>query len=252
MKVIIPTKFKKDVVEGFESDENDVDSAGVTKTNRSISYTFSNDKYSITVSDSPGINDTREGRDQKNIEDIIQSFINIPLLTCLVLVISGTNPRLTTEVKNSLKRIIESIPDSLVDNVVVLITKCSEDNVNLKIDELGLGKMIKPDMKNVFYIDNPFFSSDQSLWSEKTKISLNKEWKYCMETLDEFLSYVSSVKPVSTCDFKLVSDKKSDVFNSFNLFYQLLSQVDTINLEQEKIRNAADSQSMNEELILIN
>eukprot|EP01132_Coremiostelium_polycephalum_P008477 gene8477-10417_t len=214
MKVVIPTKFKKDVVEGFESDENDVDSAGVTKTNRSISYTFSNDKYSITVIDSPGINDTREGRDQKNIEDIIQSFISIPQLTCTIIVISGTNPRLSTEVNNSLKRIIELIPDSLIDNVVVLITKCSEDNSSLEIDELGLGKMIKPDKKNVFYIDNQFFSSDQSLWSDKSNQRLIKEWGYCMETLTDIFSYILSLKPVSTSDFKLVSDKKSKVLES--------------------------------------
>ncbi|KAM9988983.1 hypothetical protein ACTFIY_005017 [Dictyostelium cf. discoideum] len=217
---IIPTKFTRDVFGDFYApEENEIDNPNVSKTNKCTPYSFPN---GFTFVDSPPIGDTRKEREKINTQTVIESFIDLKSVNCVLIVLNGTTPRLTYEIKDSFRRILESFPNSMVNNFVFLFTHCYQETSNFDIKELGAEKLIKPNQENIFYMKNPFFSQHPDTWSENEIGKLKREWVFCMETLDDIFSYIKTLPRILTLDFKTVNDSKDSVFTSLdNVFSQL-------------------------------
>ncbi|KAM9954644.1 hypothetical protein ACTFIW_003244 [Dictyostelium discoideum] len=229
---IIPTRFTRDVFGDFNApEENEIDNPNVSKTNKCTPYSFPN---GFTFVDSPPIGDTRKEREKINTETIIQSFIDLKSVNCVLMVINGTTPRLTYEIKDSFRRILESFPNSMVNNFVFLFTHCYQETSNFDIQELGVEKLIKPNQENIFYIKNPFFSQHPNTWNENAIGKLKREWVSCMETLGDIFSYIKTLPKVLTFDFKTINDSKDSVFTSLDKVFSQLQVHNQCNHALEK------------------
>jgi GTPase Era involved in 16S rRNA processing len=116
----------------FASQHSEARIYDVTKsqTTKCHNYSFNhpdNPAYKFIFIDTPGLSDTNGiKQDDKNIKEIVNAAISAGSLSAIVIIASGTEARMTSSIKNTLVRLANNIPDELINNLLLILTKCSK------------------------------------------------------------------------------------------------------------------------------
>lgn len=235
LKAIIPTKFLKSTEkEGKYNTEYNVNDTTKAQTKDATQYFFNReDGKRICIIDTPGLNDT-EGleQDDKNLENILNAAIMAPRLSGIVLVVNGSSARVTHNIKSMMTKLKGSLPDTMMDNIVVVFTMCRQKTCNFNdLNSLG----IKP--RNIFYINNTAFSSDPSKWDEDDKDMLNYEWNTSMKVCKQFNDELSKIEPIATEEFMKIKKLRSSIKSSLHEIRMELVNLQNVTEQMDKISN---------------
>lgn len=225
LKIAIPTSyFKETNIHGIEKhSESNVTDRTQAQTKNATTYKFGD----FCVIDTPGINDTNGlERDDANMEIILNAAINAESLSCIILVLNGTMARVTSNVKALMTRLKGSLPNSVMDNIVVVCTMCRPDTCNI-VDFKEIG--IKP--VNIFFFNNTAFSSNPSQWNEDNKPMLEMEWTSSMKTASRLISEIAEMSFISCEDFKRIRDLRNSI--KADLHKAKMEMVSIQNLQEE-------------------
>uniref|UniRef100_A0A6B2L0W1 G domain-containing protein n=1 Tax=Arcella intermedia TaxID=1963864 RepID=A0A6B2L0W1_9EUKA len=194
LKVAIPTKYLRSTEQYSHSEDNVKDTAS-SKTSLCSSYKFGNSEFI----DTPGISDTRGiDKDNENIIQILEYAANTESLNGMILVINGTNSRLTINMKNVITRLYGNLPNDMKDNILVVLTNCWEYNCNFDVSHLPFTP------QQVYYMNNSIFSGDPRKWKNDpfVKNTLTKEFERSKNVVHDIVSFSNMLNPISTKSFK--------------------------------------------------
>ncbi len=205
--VAIPTQFLRSTEE-FRHDENDLGNVTSSKTDSCNIYRFKK-KATLTefvFIDTPGLSDTRGVKqDDANLEKIMTVSEELGSVAAIVVIINGTTSRLTVNLKNVITRLKGSLPDAVLDNIIVVLTNCWKHDSNFDIGSLGL----KP--KKVYYMNNTAFSTNPKKWDKSAKRRLNADWQDCMDQLQKLCQTIKELSPTSTEAFKQMREQRNHI-----------------------------------------
>ena len=66
-----------------------------------------------------------EGKDDVNIQKILEAAEGIDALHAIVLVVNGTDARINMTVENTFQRLKNMLPDSVIKNTIAVVTNCT-------------------------------------------------------------------------------------------------------------------------------
>ena len=72
------------------------------------------------------LNNAGTDSDSENVTKILQLVESLPELHAIVLVVNGSNPRLTTDVVNTFNLLKGTLPDSVTSNTMAVLTMCNQ------------------------------------------------------------------------------------------------------------------------------
>lgn len=230
-RVSIPTMFHKSTEWGVKHTERNIKDRTKAQTDRSTEYKFNHGKANFSIIDTPGLNDT-EGyeQDERNIDIIMNAAINAKGLSAIVLIINGSNARATDNIKSLLHRFKGCLPNSIMDNIIVVFTMCNAGTCNFTdIEQFG----IQP--ANVFYMNNCAFSQDPRTWTDDVKPVLKHEWNNSMNVCTDFLTEISNMSKISTADFERLKKIRNHVKTKLHEAQVKIKEIQKI---QDEIANA--------------
>lgn len=208
-KISIPTKFHK-ATENFDHDENDVTDSKTSKTTKCLCYSFDMGDFILNIIDSPGLNDTRgKEQDEINIKLILKTISDLGQISAIVVVVNGTNARLTVNLNYVLVRIKGNLPDSIVKSLCFVLTNCWEHDSNFDLSSIQ--EFLKPENSNAFYINNSIFCSNPTTLRESAWKRLQEDWDDCMIVVNKSISYIQKVDSVASIDFKRMKESRSNI-----------------------------------------
>jgi hypothetical protein len=165
------------------------------------------------------LNDTRGAdQDQRNIIKIVEAAAKAGDITSLLFVLNGSRARFTLEMNNILAFVRGNFPDSVLSNVIVVLTNSTQSQANTDVD------IFKKHFKKttVFYMNNSAFSSDPKTWSASDKLLLEINWKLSMKTVKAIAQKLAKMPLIPTEDFSVVHDHRNAVNTSLNTYRRLV------------------------------
>ncbi|RIB17851.1 hypothetical protein C2G38_2186207 [Gigaspora rosea] len=215
-KIVIPTKFYRVTEDEYSNKHTETSFDDVTKsqTTKCSTYTFKhpdNPSSEFIFYDTPGLSDTKGVKqDDKNIQEIINTAIAAGSLSAIVIIASGTEARVTPTIKNTLVRLGNNLPDDLMANLLLVLTKCTKGGACFSIDSFTK-EIAKP--KKVFYMDNQAFCSDPSIWKndedEREVVELN--WDRSFRAINDLLETVTDMSATSTQAFETMRQYRNKI-----------------------------------------
>ncbi|CAF1244189.1 unnamed protein product [Rotaria sp. Silwood1] len=233
LKIAIPTRYLKANMSSImpEHHENFLDDVTRCKTSQCTKYQFKIQQVYFNFFDTPGINDTGGYLvDNENLNKIFECIQSFEYLTALVLVLNGTQARLTINIQNVLERFHDRIPNIFYSNIILILTNCTSHTVNFE----SIKFLNHPPM---FYMQNSAFSSDPQTWSEQTHQILYHDWNISIQTMNDFIKTLVLLTPISTNSlFNINNDRNiiRSVLHESRLMIMELQQIEDelIALEQ--------------------
>ncbi|CAF0776843.1 unnamed protein product [Didymodactylos carnosus] len=173
VKVAIPSKYRPHITEHFAHNENNVSDTTQSKTDSCNQYMFNDDRTNrqYIFLDTPGLSDTRGAKqDDENMTKIIDSVETLGGIAAVIIVVNGTNPRLTANMQNVIARLRGNLPDVVMDSVVVVLTNAKRHEANFDLKSLELHGNVYP-----YYMQNSAFSQDAATWDQRAmEVGLHK------------------------------------------------------------------------------
>ncbi|CAF2727785.1 unnamed protein product [Rotaria sp. Silwood2] len=226
LKIAIPTRYLKSNMSSIMSEhhENFLDDITRCKTSQCTKYQFKIQQVYFNFFDTPGINDTGGYLvDNENLNKIFECIQSFEYLTALVLVLNGTQARLTINIKNVLERFHDRVPDIFYSNIILILTNCTSHTVNFE----SIKFLNHPPM---FYMQNSAFSSDPQTWSEQTLEILRHDWNISIRTMNDFIKTLVLLTPISTKSLL-------DINNDRNIIRSVLHESRLIIMELQQIED---------------
>lgn len=245
LKVIIPTKFLKVTEPGFSNSEFNVKNQGKSQTSEPTAYRLGlHDRY-ITFIDTPGMGDT-EGlhRDEKNLDKILKKAAKSGELAGIILFFNGAETRDNTTKEYTFSKLIGSIPDVALKNMIVVLTNVRKDSCNFPLDKvLNLG--VTAD--RIFYMQNSVLASDPETWKDTDILNhLLLDWDDSMKTMSKIAQKLSVTSSDINNEFKkmyelrnLVKRKFHDVILTFSEMQETQNAVEAYQAKYESENSEA-------------
>jgi len=211
LKIAIPTKHHHQATERWKSSEKDLHDATKSKTSECSVYDFAKDGFRYNFIDSPGLSDTAgTDQDDQHIDKIMFAAEESGTLAAIIIVINGTNARATVNLRNTLVRLKSSVPDVLLNNLLVVLTNCSVTTANFELDSL---KPWTVPEQNVFHMQNSALSKPVENWinNRKLKESLGNEWRASMEEIDKIVQTIEQLGHIATDAFRDMRLKREKI-----------------------------------------
>lgn len=231
LKITIPTAFLS-MTELFNlHSESNVKKTSQAQTQKATEYKFEpNKNCCVYVVDTPGLNDTNGiEQDNKNLDIILSAAEKAEALSAVVLVLNGTEARVTPNIKAIINKLQGSMPDSILDNIVVVMTMCRQDTCNFTdYEQLG----IKP--FKVIYMNNTSFSSNPKTWSTSSKEMLRLEWKNSMNACADLVNTITEMSKVSTNEFHQIKNLRAKILSTIHKAKLDILYLQTLQEESEK------------------
>ena len=219
--------------------ETSLDDVTRSKTSKCTKYTYTVEQVHFNFFDTPGINDTGGYlSDNENVDRIFECLQALQYLTALVLVLNGTQARLTINIRNVLERFRDRIPDVLYKNLIVVLTNCASHTVNF-----GSVKLLKH--APIFYMQNSAFSSDAQTWSLQTHDILQRDWHISMHTMNEFVKTLLNLTPVSTETLSEMNDDRNAIRSVLHESRLIIMELQHIEDELAALEQASNIYSAN-------
>lgn len=221
--------------------EISVDDITKSKTSKCTKYTFTVEHVHFNFFDTPGINDTGGYlSDNENVDRIFECIQTLEHLTALVLVLNGTQARLTVNIRNVLERFRDRIPDVIYTNVMVILTNCAPHTVNF-----GSVKLLNH--APVFHMQNSAFSSDAHVWTSQTREILQRDWNTSMQTMNEFVKILLTLKSISTESLSAMNDDRNTIRSILHESRLMIMELQHIEDELAALEQASNIYSANVE-----
>lgn len=205
LRVVIPTAFLNITEKNIplHSEKNTKDRT-LSQTTKATEYVFRHPlfPYEYHVIDLPGLNDV-SGREQddENMNIIINSAINSEQLSAIILVINGTEARLSGTIVNLLNRLKGSIPDSITDNIITVFTMCRKETCNFDLSKLPFVPA------SVHYMNNTAFSIDPL--KRKNINFLKVEFDQSIEGCHNIISNINEMAEIATTEFLYIKKARN-------------------------------------------
>ena len=241
LKVAIPTRYLKANMASImpHHNENCLDDITRSKTSKCTRYTYTVKQVHFNFFDTPGINDTGGYlSDNENVDRIFECIQTLQHLTALVLVLNGTQARLTVNIRNVLERFRDRIPDILYANVIIILTNCASHTVNF-----GSVKLLNH--APIFHMQNSAFSSDAQSWSSQTHEILQRDWNVSMHTMNEFIKKLITLTPVSTDSLSAMNDDRNAIRSVLHESRLMIMELQHIEDELVALEQASNIYSAN-------
>ena len=217
VRIVIPNKQFPTVTDRIgENNESNVNDQTVSQTSKPSTYKFVDTKnfgVNVEIIDTPGLADTRKsGQDDENIKTILNKSSELDFIPAIVLIVNGSHAGKTTKLKYFLNKLEGTVPDSLLQNLIVVLTNCDENSCNFDLKMLN---GLKP--KHVLYMQNNAFSSgcdrkrNNRAWQK-----LVDDWTDSMKNIAKFLKYVCEFSNVSADDFKKMIVIRQELLKNAN------------------------------------
>lgn len=237
LRIAIPTKDYYST-ERYEHSETNVRDGSVAQTTQAFTYTFKKKNIKFSIIDTPGLNDTK-GLDQDdiNLNKILNAAVDAENLSAIIMIINGTNARVTHNIQNLIAKFRGSLPDSIMSNIIVICTMCREETCNFKnFRSLGFVPY------KIFYMNNTIFSSPIT---EKSNLKLlYYEFSDSLDICRQITETVQNMSVISTIDFQQIRDLrnsiKSELHRVKNDILQLQNVHDIITVAQDTIKHRED------------
>ena len=211
--------------EGHFNTEFNVKDTSKAQTKDATDYFFKRkDKNRVCIIDTPGLNDT-EGltQDDKNLDTILNAAMCSPRLSGIILIINGSSARITHNIRSMITKLKGSLPDSMMNNIIVVFTMCREGTCNFRdLKQLGINP------KNVFYINNTAFSEDPTKWNNNEKMHLTLEWNESMQVCQNLQNAMDAIEPIATDEFVKIKTLRSDIKSALHQIRMELSNLQKV------------------------
>ena len=212
-------------------------------TTQSKKYEAKFGEFMLDIIDTPGFADTR-GEDQKkeNIANIINKVKKELYVNSVCLIISGTQVRLTSVMKEVVTEIVSILPPDVLRNIIIVFTK-TRDKYSLKFDLKVLKEEFQLSVPKdfIFMIDNPYtrLQTVQERGDEldqEDKEMLSSDFATAHKTLEKFFTVTKRLKPALTLKFGEFHDAVQDIETSLaklRVIYENKSKVDKLMTETD-------------------
>ena len=212
-------------------------------TTQSKKYEADFGEFMLDIIDTPGFADTR-GEDQRkeNIANIINKVKEELYVNSVCLIVSGTQVRLTSVMKEVLTEIVSILPPDVLRNIIVVFTK-TRDKFSLKFDLKVLKEEFQLSVPRdfIFMLDNPYtrLQTVQECGDEldeDTKDILSSDFATVHKMLEKFFTVTKRLKPALTLKFGEFHDAVQDIETSLailRVIYENKSKVDKLMIETD-------------------
>ena len=212
----------------------------------------------IGITDTPGFGDSRGiEQDKENVKAIMDALEIEEYLTCICLVISGRECRMSATLRYVLTEISTILPKDALKNVIVLFTN-TDDPLKLTFDLDTLDQFFG----RTFDVGETFFLENAYCYMEKAKEALKKgklkekmitegvtkAFKDTGEVLKKLCKAMSKLPPVHTISFLELYDKKqeieSNVLDLLTAYHNQEAIEKSIDEEEEKMKAALRAKNL--------
>ncbi|CAG8669174.1 4190_t:CDS:2, partial [Dentiscutata erythropus] len=215
-KIVIPTKFYKVTENEYlnKHSESKVDDVTKSQTTKCHTYTFAhpdNPASKFILIDTPGLSDTSGVKqDDKNIQEIINTAISVGSLSAIVIIANGTEARITQSIKNTLILLSHNLPDELLGNLLLILTKCTKSSASFSVNDFSK-EIARP--KATFHMDNRFFCTDPEVWNDDNdeRVDVEHNWKRSINSIDRLLVTITELSSTSTKAFENMKDYRNRI-----------------------------------------
>ncbi|CAG8512324.1 19468_t:CDS:2 [Cetraspora pellucida] len=214
IRIAIPTQWHEVTEHDLKVNSVvDVNNVFKSQTSSCINYNFVDPENKYTFIDTPSLSDTRSKElDGRNLQTIIESAISQHQLTAIVLVVNGTESRITESIQNDLIRLSSNLPDNLFkENLLLIVTNSIKSSSSFSLD-IFKKEVVVP--KQIYYMNNMTFCSDP----------------------------INEMKPISTQEFvdikAAIEGIRAEIFNAKNNLqniYAIKEEVAFVKEERDKI-----------------
>ena len=254
VQIAVPCKnWHENVSEQFKnkSNERNINDLTQSQTSDCFEYLFENNVLKISFIDSPGINDTNGlENDIANLKKIVKAVTCESNLNGIILLINGTNSRLSTSLANFISVLKSFLPVQMLENLTVVLTNCEEESCNFDVEKC---------LKDIFKFGNTYTMQNQLLRWDKSYEKLRKgtknyekneiSWSNSMETLDAIIRRLAEMPSLETKLFKLTEEtvKKLNehIFKHINYLLELVEKINQLSTQKESIKQAQNSMKDN-------
>ncbi|RIB24007.1 hypothetical protein C2G38_756468 [Gigaspora rosea] len=230
--------------------ESKIDDVTKSQTVKCYTYTFAhpdNPAYKFILIDTPGLSDTNGVKqDDKNIKEITDAAISAGSLSAIVIVANGTEARVTPSIKNTLVRLSNNLPDDLLGNILLILTKCTKSSASFS--ECAFSKEIaKP--KKIFYMDNQFFCTDPEVWKddEDERFNVEHHWKLSINTINRILETITDLSSTSTKAFENMREYRNKIKAEIDKVTQDITNIqkvqDKLEASQKALQKSGDQKN---------
>lgn len=160
------------------------------------------------------------------------------------MIINGSIARETTNLKYVIESMKGAVPNSLLKNIIVVLTNCNETTCSF---ELSLLKELNT--KNTFHMQNSVFSNDLTNGTAKQWRTLENDWTDSLETLEELMNLAKGMSEGSAKDFaqmKLARENLQRIANEIIMEQKKMFQtIELINIAQMEVKDANERGELN-------
>ncbi|UJR07862.1 hypothetical protein I4U23_012145 [Adineta vaga] len=210
LKLAIPCKGWTDLVTPDNlSSERDINDQTKSQTTTTNTYSLKIEEDLVfELIDTPGFNDTNGvSNDQSNLEQIEKTLSALDYLSGIIIVANGANVRIGTSFQHFLSLLHEIWPNSLMDNVCVVLTNCDAISCNLNYNILHQLFNVSDD--RIFQIQNNVFAWTRTNTPEKVTERFRENFKEVIDTMGKIVSVLEKFNDVLTDDFKFGNIQQS-------------------------------------------
>lgn len=228
-RICIPNMYY-DATETYDNTERDILDNSKAQTHEVTEYLFGSDEQSVIFMDTPGINDTN-GLDQDdiNLDKILTAVAETNFISGIILLINGTNSRITSSIQSLFDRFNGILPDYIMNNIIVVFTMCRKTTCNFKnLNNLGFTPA------KVFYMNNTAFSSNPNEWDD-ANIILN-EWNTSMSTCNKIITFGTQFSQFNTFDFQQIRSIRNNIKQSLHETRIKIINILIVKLEYENAK----------------
>ncbi|UJR21715.1 hypothetical protein I4U23_024792 [Adineta vaga] len=241
LKLAISTRYLQANMSSVMTRDHEYFQNDVTlrQTSQCTKYQYKVKDVYFNFYDTSGINATGSySVDNENLEKLFHCIQSFDHLTALVLVINGTQARLTINIKIVLECLYKRLPNVFHKNLIIILTNCTSHTVNF--DSIKLFKHLP-----IFYMQNSAFSSEPQTWSTKIYDILQHDWNQSITTMNEFIKSLLLLTPISTrylTEMKNDQDRIRSILHECRLIIMELttleetSDIYTTNIEESDIQ----------------
>jgi GTP-binding protein EngB required for normal cell division len=237
--------------------ENQIQDKSASKTNAATSYDVKVGDLALNIVDTPGFGDTR-GRDvdKEHTKKIVDCIKGLQHIHSIVLVISGREARLTTQLKYVLTEICAILPKDAKNNIVVVFTNTSNP-LYLSFDMDTLSSLVEhtvPPTHQIF-VENPFVLWERSIKhqgkvpDDALKDGLVRAFRDTSENMQKLFAAFAKMERLNTKEFeKLYQLRISIELTTTDCLAQLATvEKEKKNLQavMEEVRQAMSQEDMN-------
>ncbi|OQV13564.1 hypothetical protein BV898_12201 [Hypsibius exemplaris] len=171
-----------------------------------------NQQFEFRFIDTPGLSDTRgTDFDDLNLERIRTAAEKAGTFAAVIVVINGTAPRATVTLNNTMTRLKGSMPDVLLNNLLILLTNCSRTGHNFQLASLSDWNVDRA--RNVFFMNNSAFSHHPAEWSRGSPEAkeVSQQWEKSMAEICRILCRIAELTPTSTECFRTMQVARNKI-----------------------------------------